>query len=166
MTDRFQCVQWKIMMSLGGLDNLKMRQNMCKWMITKRVKTDELELMLVLAPSFPIYKQISLFHPPFALHQLHHSHQQHQWHQHQRLVSHYTANMVIGNYDEIPDVDGDHFICLTCKNYLKKEKLPPMAHCNKLEMFKISNDYESLNLTELEQCVIARQGQKVRSFFW
>ena len=45
--------------------------------------------------------------------------------------------MVIGNYDEIPDVDGDHFICLTCKNYLKKEKLPPMAHCNKLEMFSM-----------------------------
>ena len=66
------------------------------------------------------------------------------------------AEGVIGSYDEIPTVDGDHFICLTCRDYLKKEKLPPMSHSNRLEMFSITKEYECLKLTELEQCVIAR----------
>ena len=39
---------------------------------------------------------------------------------------------------------------------MKKEKLPPMSHSNKLETFAISKDFECLKLTDLEQCIIAR----------
>ena len=66
------------------------------------------------------------------------------------------VDSIIGHYDEIQDVDGEHFLCLTCRDYLKKEKLPPMSHSNKLETFAISKEFECLKLTELEQCIIAR----------
>ena len=46
------------------------------------------------------------------------------------------------------------FICLTCKNYITKGKIPPMSCRNNLELFDI-NGYPEFQLTELENSMIA-----------
>ena len=61
----------------------------------------------------------------------------------------------IGALDPVKPVKGKHYLCLTCKKYIFKGKVPPMSHKNKLEVFDAA-DYGELFLSELEQCMIAR----------
>ena len=51
-------------------------------------------------------------------------------------------------------VDGFLYWCCTCKTYLSRGKIPPMSNQNGLDVFDLSN-YEELNLTELENTLIA-----------
>ena len=55
---------------------------------------------------------------------------------------------------ETTQINEKYFICLTCKNYISKGKIPPMSNQNNLQIFDIS-DYPEFNLTELENCMIA-----------
>ena len=52
-------------------------------------------------------------------------------------------------------VNGNHFVCLDCKNKLLKGRMPAMSHKNNLQLVNI-DDMEELCLTELENCLIAR----------
>ena len=61
----------------------------------------------------------------------------------------------IGSVKLVKSVKGRYHICLTCKKYIFKGKIPPMSHKNNLETFDTTN-YEDFNLSELEQCLIAR----------
>ena len=61
----------------------------------------------------------------------------------------------IGGFKHVKPVKGVYHLCLTCKKYIFKGKMPPMSHKNNLETFD-TTDYEDLNLTEMEQCLIAR----------
>ena len=49
---------------------------------------------------------------------------------------------------------GTSFICITCKNHISKGKVPPMSNQNNLQLFDL-NPYEELQLTELENSMIA-----------
>ena len=49
---------------------------------------------------------------------------------------------------------GNHHICLTCKSYLSRGKVPPMSNQNSLQLMDLSQ-YKELNLTELENSMIA-----------
>ena len=64
-----------------------------------------------------------------------------------------TFELAIGKI-ETRMVDGFHHICLTCKMYTGKGKIPPMCVKNNLQLFDISG-HEELKLTELENCLIA-----------
>ena len=59
----------------------------------------------------------------------------------------------IGKF-ETNKVDNEYFICLTCNNYLKKGKSPPLSNKNNLQLFDLS-EHPELKLTELENCMIA-----------
>ena len=61
----------------------------------------------------------------------------------------------IGKFSHVKKVSGKYHLCFTCKNYLVKGKVPPMSHKNSLEIFEIT-EYPELLLTELENCMIAR----------
>ena len=64
-----------------------------------------------------------------------------------------TFELAIGEI-ETRSILGSHYICLTCKMYTVKGKIPPMANKNQLQLFDISG-HEELKLTELENCLIA-----------
>ena len=51
-------------------------------------------------------------------------------------------------------INGKFQICTTCKNHISNGKMPPMSHKNSLELIDLSN-YEELNLTELENSMVA-----------
>ena len=63
--------------------------------------------------------------------------------------------MAIESYKNVEPVDGSYYLCLTCKKYIFKGKVPPMSHKNNLEVFDTS-DFSELLLSELEQNLIAR----------
>ena len=46
------------------------------------------------------------------------------------------------------------YICLTCKRYIERGKIPPMSNRNSLTLLNLS-DYEELKVTELENAMIA-----------
>ena len=52
-------------------------------------------------------------------------------------------------------IDNRYYWCLTCKNYITKGKLPPLSNQNSLDVFDLTK-YEELKLSELENCLIAR----------
>ena len=52
-------------------------------------------------------------------------------------------------------VDCHHYWCFTCKNYITKGKFPPLSNQNSLGLFDLTN-YDELQLSELENCLIAR----------
>ena len=59
----------------------------------------------------------------------------------------------IGQVHEL--YDGKLFyICLTCKRYVEKGKVPPMSNQNCLKLFDL-NGYDELRVTELENAMIA-----------
>ena len=61
----------------------------------------------------------------------------------------------IGNIENVPPTNEKHYMCSTCKNYISNGKVPPMSHRNNLEIFSWE-EYPQLALTELENCMIAR----------
>ena len=61
----------------------------------------------------------------------------------------------IGSYNHVKRVNNSYHLCLTCKGYMFRGKVPPMSHKNNLEVFDIE-DFPELLLSELEQCLIAR----------
>ena len=61
----------------------------------------------------------------------------------------------IGSFAHVKPVNNAYHMCLTCKNYIFKGKIPPMSHKINLEVFDVK-DFEELLLSELEQCMIAR----------
>ena len=61
----------------------------------------------------------------------------------------------IGSYSHVNRVHNSYHLCMTCKGYMFKGKVPPMSHKNNLEVFDIK-DFPELLLSELEQCMIAR----------
>ena len=61
-------------------------------------------------------------------------------------------------------IDDRHYWCITCKNYITKGKLPPLSNQNSLKMFDLT-DYEELKLSELENCLIARNIVFQKGFF-
>ena len=58
-------------------------------------------------------------------------------------------------HDRIPSSKNRHYICVTCKGYLFKGKMPPMAAKNNLEVYDNKQTPE-LQLTELEGSMIAK----------
>ena len=48
----------------------------------------------------------------------------------------------------------EYFLCITCHNYISKEKVPPMSAQNSLQLVDL-NKYEELRLSELENSMIA-----------
>ena len=56
---------------------------------------------------------------------------------------------------EIPTFKDKYFLCQTCKGYIFKNKMPPMCHNNKLEVFD-NKAAPDLRLTELEGSCIAK----------
>ena len=59
----------------------------------------------------------------------------------------------IGNSPHISD-DSISYICLTCKRYIEKGKVPPMSKENSLSLIDLS-EYDELHVTELENSMIA-----------
>ena len=82
----------------------------------------------------------------------------------------------IERIDMVPIIRNKYYLCLTCKKYLDKNSIPPMSHCNNLETDYVGRkinikdddgnkideyvltqeDVDNLNLTDLEQSLIAR----------
>ena len=82
----------------------------------------------------------------------------------------------IERIDMIPIVRNKYYLCKTCKKYLDKNQVPPMSHCNNLdvdypgrkidiedddgnkidEYVLTQEDCDNLHLTDLEQSLIAR----------
>ena len=82
----------------------------------------------------------------------------------------------IERIDMIPIVRNKYYLCKTCKKYLDKNQVPPMSHCNNLdvdypgrkinikdddgnkidEYILTQEDCDNLKLTDLEQSLIAR----------
>ena len=62
-------------------------------------------------------------------------------------------------FQEKIDSNYSQYICNTCLNYIKKNKMPPMCWKNGLELFESVSDIkkQSLWLTELEGALIARK---------
>ena len=58
-------------------------------------------------------------------------------------------------YVRIPSSKKKHYICVTCKGYLFRGKMPPMAAVNNLEVYDNKQTPE-LQLTELEGSMIAK----------
>ena len=76
----------------------------------------------------------------------------------------------------VPIIRKKYYLCKTCKKYLDKNSVPPMSHCNNLETdypgrkidiedddgnkigeyVLTQEDCDNLNLTDLEQSLIAR----------
>ena len=59
----------------------------------------------------------------------------------------------IGSFNHVKPVKGVYHLCLTCKKYIFKGKIPPMSNKNNLETFDTTN-YEDLNLSEMEICYL------------
>ena len=62
----------------------------------------------------------------------------------------------IGDCDRIPKFKDKHWVCQNCSDWLKKEKLPPLCIQNNLKTFEITEEFKDLELTDLENCLIAR----------
>ena len=62
----------------------------------------------------------------------------------------------IGDCDRIPKFKDKHWVCHNCSDWLKKEKLPPLCVQNNLKTFEITEEFKDLELTDLENCLLAR----------
>ena len=58
--------------------------------------------------------------------------------------------VAIGSYNHVKRVDNSYHLCITCKGYMFRGKVPPMSHKNNLEVFSIQ-DFPELLLSELNE---------------
>ena len=69
------------------------------------------------------------------------------------MKTHYNVSCDL--FHEIESFDGYKYICFTCDKHLKKDKTPPQAVTNKLELDTIPAALETLN--RLEKTLISKR---------
>ena len=73
-----------------------------------------------------------------------------------RSVNWFDPDKYLFEFGEISDIgNSDTFICLTCDRYLKKQKIPPQAVWNKVEVFMVPEVLSNLN--RFERVLISRR---------
>ena len=72
-----------------------------------------------------------------------------------RSVKPFDQKKYVFEFENINYREKDLYICLTCNGHLKKQKVPPQAVWNKLEVFRIPEVLSDLN--RLEKVLISRR---------